>query len=364
MNICLIGFGIPSLILANILANKNIKISIFDEGKKKNKFITRTTGITKNNIDYLEKEKITIKNNFWKINNIKIFNESQSQREILNFGPVNDNLFSVVKNSDLINLLKKIVKKNKLIKIIKVKKLNFYHSIIKNKNQFDLVINFNQNNRISKELFFRRENRNYNSFAFTSLMNHEKCDNRTAYQIFTKIGPIAFLPCSNKETSIVYSVLKQNKNISDKKIFDLMQKYNKKYLIKSFSKIEKFELRGSLLKNYFYENILCFGENIHKIHPLAGQGLNMTIRDMKILSDLIDYKIDHGLSLDKSLLKEFENKTKHFNYLYVSSIDFIHELFKIDNRFNNTYSKKLFDFLENNSLFKKYSMMLADKGLS
>ena len=131
MNICLIGFGIPSLILANILANKNIKISIFDEGKKKNKFITRTIGITKNNIDYLEKEKITIKNNFWKINNIKIFNESQSQREILNFGPVNDNLFSVVKNSDLINLLKKIVKKNKLIKIIKVKKLNFYHSINK-----------------------------------------------------------------------------------------------------------------------------------------------------------------------------------------------------------------------------------------
>ena len=364
MNICLIGFGIPSLILANILANKNIKISIIDEGQTKSKFISRTIGITKNNIDYLEKEKIIIKNNSWKINNIKIFNESQTQKEILNFGPANDKLFSVIKNSDLINLLIKIVKKNKLIKIIKVKKSIFYNSITKNKNQFDLVINFNQNNKISKELFFRRESRNYNSCAFTSLMNHEKCDNRTAYQVFTKIGSIAFLPCSNKETSIVYSVLKQNKYFSDKKIINLIEKYNKKYLVKSFSKIEKFELRGSLLKNYFYKNILCFGENIHKIHPLAGQGLNMTIRDMKILSDLIDYKIDHGLSLDKSLLKEFENRTKHFNYLYVSGIDFIHEFFKIDNKFNNTYSKKLFDFLENNTLFKKYSMLLADKGLS
>ena len=112
------------------------------------------------------------------------------------------------------------------------------------------------------------------------------------------------------------------------------------------------------------KNILCFGENIHKIHPLAGQGLNMTLRDMKILSDLIDSKIDLGLPLDQSLLKEFESRTKHLNYLYVSSIDFINEFFKLDNKFKNTYSKKLFNFLDNNTLFKNYSIILADKGLS
>ncbi len=364
MNICLIGFSIPSLILANILAKKNIKISIFDEGKTKKEFFNRTIGITKNNIDYLEKEKIIIKNNAWQINNIKIFNETQTQKELLKFGSKNDKLFSVIKNSNLKNLLKKIVKKNKLIKIIKSEKLNFYNSIIKNQNKFDLVINFNQFNSISKKIFFNRENRNYDSFAFTSLLKHKKCKNRTAYQIFTKNGPIAYLPCSNTETSIVYSYLKQKKNISEKKIFDLMLKYNKQYYVKSFSKLEKFELKGSLLKNYFYKNILCFGENIHKIHPLAGQGLNMTIRDMKILSELVDFKIDHGLPLDQSLLRDFENRTKHLNYLYVSSIDFIHEFFKLDNKFQNIYSKKLFSFLDNNSLFKKYSIMLADKGLS
>jgi len=364
MNICLIGFGIPSLILANILAKKNIKISIFDEEKTKNNFSSRTIGITKNNIDYLQKEKIIIKNNAWKIKNIKIFNELQIQKELLSFGPTNDKLFSIVKNSDLINLLKRRVKKNKLIKIIKSKKLSFYNSIIKNNNSFDLVINFNQNNRISKEIFFKREDRDYDSFAFTTLMKHRKCDNRTAYQIFTKNGPIAFLPCSNTETSIVYSFLKKKNSITDKKIFDLIIQYNKKYFFKSFSKLEKFELKGSLLKNYYFKNILCFGENIHKIHPLAGQGLNMTIRDIKILSDLIDNKINLGLPLDQSLLKEFENRTKHLNYLYVSSIDFINEFFKLDNKFKNTYSKKLFNFLDNSTLFKKYSIILADKGLS
>ena len=364
MNICLLGFGIPSLILANILANKNIKISIIDEEKSKKKFSNRTIGITKNNIEFLENEKIAIKNDEWKINKIKIFDELIDQNELLSFGPTKHKLFSVIKSSNLLELLKKKVKKNKLIKIIKYKNNSFSNSIIKNINRFDLIINFNSNNKISREIFFKRENKDYNSFAFTCLVEHKKCDNNTAYQVFTKNGPIAFLPCSKTETSIVYSFFKKKSIISDSQIFELIKKYNKKYFIKSFSKLEKFELKGSLLKNYFYKNILCFGENIHKIHPLAGQGLNMTIRDIKVLSKLIDYKIECGLPLDQSLLKDFENKTKHLNYLYVNSINFINDFFKSNNKFKNIYSKKLFNFLDNSDLFKKYSVMLADRGLN
>ena len=363
MNICLIGSGIPCLILANILTNKNIKISIFDEFKYKNKFNIRTLGITRDNVDFLNSEKINIKKNTWPINNIKIFNDSNKKKEILNFGPTNDNLFFIIKYTKLIDLLKKNIRKKKLIKFVKKNRKAFYNSIINNKNEFDLILNFNENNIISKEIFFRRDYKNYNSSAYTTLIHHQNCYNNSAYQIFTRLGPIAFLPCSSKETSVVFSVLKQKRNISDNEILELIKKYNKKYSIKSFSKIEKFDLKGSLLKNYYYKNILCFGDNIHKIHPLAGQGLNMTIRDIKVLSDLIDKKIDLGLSLDQSILKEFENKTKHYNYLYANSINFINEFFKLDSKFDNNFSNKVFYFLENNFLFKKYSIKFADNGL-
>ena len=363
MNICLIGYGIPCLILANILTNKNIKISIFDEFNYKKKFKTRTLSITKKNIDFLKKESINIKNNAWFINNIKIFIESQNNKEILNFGPVNNKLFSIIKYNKFINVLEKNIKKKNLVNFINKNKTTFYNSIINNKNEFDLIINFNENNKISKELFFRKQYKNYNSSAYTTLANHQKCDNRIAYQIFTKFGPIAFLPCSNKETSIVFSIFKQNKNFKEYEILELIKKYNKKYSIKSFSKLEKFSLKGSVLKNYYNKNILCFGDNIHKIHPLAGQGLNMTIRDTKILSELIDKKIELGLGLDKSVLKEFENKTKHYNYLFVNSINFIYEFFKFDSKIDNNYSNKIFNLLENNTLFKKYSINFADKGL-
>ena len=262
----------------------------------------------------------------------------------------------------MINSLGQRIKNNKLITVIKKNKTAFYNSIINHKNQFDLIINFDENNKISKQMFFKRQYKDYESLAYTTLIKHKKCHNQMAYQVFTKFGPIAFLPCSNKETSIVFSIYKNFKNLTEVEILKLVKKYNKKFTIESFSKFEKVNLKGYLLKNYYYRNILCFGDNLHKIHPLAGQGLNMTIRDIKILSNLVDQKIDLGLPLDQSLLKEFENKTKHFNYIYASSIDFIHEFFKFDNKLKNNYSNKIFYLLEKNSLFKKYTTKFADKG--
>ena len=40
--------------------------------------------------------------------------------------------------------------------------------------------------------------------------------------------------------------------------------------------------------NYYHQNIVAFGDCLHKIHPLAGEGFNMTIRDIKVISKIID----------------------------------------------------------------------------
>tara|TARA_Y100000590_G_C15594096_1_gene967290 strand:- start:174 stop:1274 length:1101 start_codon:yes stop_codon:yes gene_type:complete len=362
MKICLIGNGISPLILANLLANRNIEVSIYEEDQACNKLISRTLGISKNNFNFLKNEKIYLKKKFWPINEIKIFTELDRNKEVLNFGTKNDKAFFIINYEDLNNFLLKNTKKNKFIKKNKIKNISFYNSILRKKDNYDLILNFNEKNEISKKLFFKRNEKDYNSKAFTSLIYHEKCDNNIAQQIFTKFGPLAFLPCSENQTSVVFSILNHKNIISDHEIKKLILSYNNKYNIKKFSKFEKFKLRSSVLKNYYYNKILCFGENLHKIHPLAGQGLNMTIRDIKIFLDIIDFRINLGLPIDKSILLEFTNKTKHYNYLFSSGIDFIHEFFKLDNNFGNLYSKKLFNFLEKNSLFKKYTTKIADKG--
>jgi len=212
--------------------------------------------------------------------------------------------------------------------------------------------------------FFKRITKDYKSVAFTTIVKHQKCINNKAVQIFTSCGPLAFLPYSNTETSIVFSVLDEKKSKSEKEIKELIIKYNKYYKINSFKNFEKYNLKFSILRKYYHKNILCFGDNLHNIHPLAGQGFNMTLRDIKILSDLIDEKIDLGLPLDSSILKEFESKTKHLNYIFSSGINFIHEFFKFDNKYGNNYSKEILKYLGKNNLFNKYISKFADQGLA
>ena len=67
----------------------------------------------------------------------------------------------------------------------------------------------------------------------------------------------------------------------------------------------------SVLKNYHHNNFLAFGDCLHKIHPLAGQGFNMTIRDIRILINIIKKKIDLGLPVNYLVNQEFENKCKY-----------------------------------------------------
>ena len=361
MNICLIGDGLTNLVLAKILANKNISVSLCFESKKTKKFVSRTIGISKHNFDFFKSNIMDIKKKSWPINYIQIFNELSQREEILNFGPNDSQLFYIIKYNELYELLKKDIKKNELIKKIKINK-SFYDLIIKN-DKFDLIINSNTQNKISKEIFFKRINKDYKSIAFTTIIKHQNCINNKAVQIFTSYGPLAFLPYSNTETSIVFSVLNKKNNKNEKDVKELITKYNKDYKINSFNNFEKFDLKFSILKKYYYKNILCFGDNLHKIHPLAGQGFNMTLRDIKILSDLIDERISLGLPLDSTILKEFESKTKHLNYIFSFGINFIHEFFKLDNKYGNNYSKKILKYLGKNKIFTKYASQFANQGI-
>ena len=106
-----------------------------------------------------------------------------------------------------------------------------------------------------------------------------------------------------------------------------IKSYNNKYNIKSFENFESFKINMVLLKNYYYKNVLVFGDKLHSIHPLAGQGFNMNLRDIEVLINILDKKIKLGLPIDESVSVEFEKSSKFKNIIFSSSIDFIHEFF-------------------------------------
>ena len=355
MKVCILGNGLTSLSLAKTLVNLGINVDIFSDviDKKYNKI--RTIGISKSNLEFFNENILNIKSILWDINKIEIYSEILNNEKILNFKNQNQKLFSTIKNYKLVNLLFSSLKKNKFINF----KKKFNSDLLK-KNRYKLIFNCEQNNYLSKKIFFKKINKNYNSYAYTTIIEHKKLfGNDVASQIFTKEGPLAFLPISSTETSVVYSV-KGKKKIDLKK---MINKYNSRYEISKVNKIFNFELNLLQLRSYYHNNILAFGDLLHKLHPLAGQGFNMSIRDIKEISKLIKHRLDLGLDLDHSICSDFEKNSKHKNYLFSNGIDFIHEFFNFENKIKNNFFSKSVKFFGKNKITNNIFKDIADKGI-
>ncbi len=353
MKLCILGGGLTGLSLAKSLIKKGLSIDIFLSKKSLDFNRSRTIGISNDNLLYFNKEILDIKEILWDIKKIEIYSDNLRNEKILNFENNNKTLFAILRNYELQSKLLKSLKKEKFCKF----KNNFNYEF-SNLKKYKLIINCDNNNYFSKKFFSRSLKKKYDSFAYTTILKHKKIKNNTASQIFTKNGPLAFLPLSELETSIVYSI-KGKKNIELK---ELIKKYNTKYSITNFGTSNVFELKSSNLRTYYHKNILAFGDLLHRLHPLAGQGFNMTIRDIRDLSDIIDLKLKNGLEVDNSIYEEFQNMTKHKNYLFSSGIDFVYEFFNFESKMNNNILSKSVRFIGRNKFLNRFFKNIANRG--
>ncbi|MDC2998068.1 FAD-dependent monooxygenase [Candidatus Pelagibacter sp.] len=357
MKVCIVGSGLTALTLAKALVNQKLFVDIVSDNVNFKINQSRTIGISRSNFDYFNKNIINIEKIVWKLKKIEIYTDNLKNEKILNFENNNNQLFSTVKNFKLYEIINKSLSNSKFCKKIKLK------NALINFNDYNLIINTDFSNLFTKKFFNKKIIKTYNSMAYTTIIEHENISNHVAVQIFTKKGPLAFLPISKNKTSIVYSIHNSNNN-SKENCNHLIRKYNLKYKIKKINKIETFDLHSCALRNYYHKNILAFGDLLHRIHPLAGQGFNMTIRDINILTDIINQKIDLGLSIDSSINSQFENKLKHKNYIFSNGIDLIHEFFNFERKFDNTLFSKSVKLLGKHPYINNFFTKIADKGIN
>ena len=354
MKVCIIGDGLVSLTLANVLIQKDIFVDILRAKKRNNYDQSRTLGISKSNINYFNNEIINIKKIYWEIKRIKIYSEKNIKKEMIKFDNGNKQIFSIIRNYQLKKLLIKKLKNSKFIKF----KSNAYID----QDKYKLVINCDKTHLYTKKFFSKTIEKKYNSYAYTTTIIHTKLENNTAFQNFTNNGPIAFLPISDIETSIVYSLRSFTKK-GNSEMNNLIKKYNPIYSIKKINNWNSFELKSSSLRNYYNGNILAFGDLLHRIHPLAGQGFNMSLRDIKLLSSLIDEKMALGLDLDFSICQEFEKKSQDKNYIFSTGIDWIYELFNLESKINFNLLNDSINLVGNNKIVNKFLKSFADSGI-
>jgi len=90
----------------------------------------------------------------------------------------------------------------------------------------------------------------------------------------------------------------------------------------------------------------------------------MTIRDIKILLEIIKNKIDLGLQLNSSVNQEFEKNTKHRNYIFSNGIDFIYEFFNYESKAKNNFLLNSLKYIGNKNSINNMLKKIADTGLN
>ena len=377
--VCVIGEGLTSLIVTRMLLELDLKVDLISENyhKKKN-HSNRALAISQSNIKYLDYLNIFEgKRNYkWNVYEISLFSvkENYNKNKIFNFNNKTKPLFIMIKNHDLHLILKEKLKNSSLLQIYSQKKARIVmRKIITNKNkyaesQYGLILNCDSRNILNKKFFSKQIKKKYPATAVISTLRHKKICNNVASQFFMPQGPLAFLPLSNDATSVVWSIknnyLSSNKKENDNFFKNEIKKVTNNHLKEiNFSRINEYDLNFLISREYYHKNILNFGEGLHQIHPLAGQGLNMVIRDIKTLSGILKRNIELGLDLTPVLLKDFSEASKSYNFLFAKSIDLAEKYFSIKNELFSKLSDKLIKSVNKNFFLKDFLVNVADKGI-
>ena len=190
-------------------------------------------------------------------------------------------------------------------------------------------------------------------------------------QIFLNGEILALLPISNTKTSIVWSVkekiMHKYKNKQNVFLKDKIKSYTKDFLknIKFSTNIEQKKLNFLIRQKYYQDRILLFGDALHVVHPLAGQGFNMVLRDLINLEKILKDKISLGLDIGSSdILSEFSKEIKPRNFIYSLGIDFIRNSFAFEGKNSKNLRNKIIAKLNKNHFTKDFLYNLADKGLN
>jgi 2-octaprenyl-6-methoxyphenol hydroxylase len=374
--ICIIGDGLAGLTTAIILSKENVKIDLYSNNKKKKEIPdNRTTAISESNYQYIKNNlSLDRKNFFWPCKKINLFFEDRDKIvNFFNFEEKKKNLMYIFQNKDLKKKLDKIILTTSKIKLIKknIKELDNEEGYLifkKKKLYYDLIVlSIGSHSELYSKIEKGRSiEKNYDEIALTTIIKHDgKIENSS--QFFLKEGPLAILPFHKKIFSTVWSVSSEffftNKKNIRKILSEKLRILLKIKSIKNIENIQSFPISLNLKTKYFKKNVLILGDGLHAVHPMAGQGFNLVLRDIRKLKELISKRLKLGLQIkDSFILKDFYNSRKPENNLFGLGINLTNIFFK-DNKYFFPIKKKILNNINKYSFVKKLSQSISDKGV-
>ena len=223
-----------------------------------------------------------------------------------------------------------------------------------------------RNSAVRRLAGFKSECRQYNQKAIILMVKHSVSQKNIAHQIFFPSGPLAILPLKHNRSSIVWTmdIPTANKYLKfppGKFIKELESRVGKILGSLSLSgEILSYQLDLQFAKKIVSPGISLVGDAARIIHPIAGQGLNLGLRDVAVLAEVVVDALRLGVDPGEIYsLRKYERWRSLDNAAMVASTDGLNKLFS--NRIPTlAFGRKLgLKLIDSSNLIKKFFMRQA-----
>jgi 2-octaprenyl-6-methoxyphenol hydroxylase len=133
----------------------------------------------------------------------------------------------------------------------------------------------------------------YDQSGIVVTVGHERDHHGRAEEHFLPAGPFAILPLTGKRSSLVWTETRKEAAritaLNEEEFHGELEQRFGLHLgeIKALDKPRAFPLGYFVARSFIAERLALVGDAAHVIHPIAGQGLNMGLKDVAALAEVV-----------------------------------------------------------------------------
>ena len=133
----------------------------------------------------------------------------------------------------------------------------------------------------------------YDQSGIVVTVGHERDHHGRAEEHFLPAGPFAILPLTGKRSSLVWTETRKEAAritaLGEEEFHAELEQRFGLHLgeIKALDKPRAFPLGYFVARSFIAERLALIGDAAHVIHPIAGQGLNMGLKDVAALAEVV-----------------------------------------------------------------------------
>jgi 2-octaprenyl-6-methoxyphenol hydroxylase len=193
------------------------------------------------------------------------------------------------------------------------------------------------------------DGRDYHQSALVATIAHALPHDGLALQRFLPGGPLAVLPLKGNRSQIVWSdktsAIKAACGLAEADFLSELSFRIGDHLgeIKLTAPRQSYPLRLQLAQDYVAQRLVLIGDAAHVIHPLAGQGLNLGLRDVAVLFDVLKAARLTGRDIGGAALGEYAAWRKSDVTSLAAATDGLSYAYNSPRGFIRRPAKKLFD---------------------